>query len=103
MPTPFSAQHPTGFFAYAGTPHSIPATIKAAIESINKSQNATLTSWEALEIGGKYIIREICDKIDDCDFFCADITTMLQQQAAQLITELIEGISPQSDSSDSSC
>ena len=28
---------------------------------------------------------------------------MLQQQAAQLITELIEGISPQSDSSDSSC
>jgi hypothetical protein len=68
--------HPTGFFAYASAPHSIPATIKAAIESINKSQNAIVVSWESLAIGGKYIIQEICDKIDDCDFFCADITTI---------------------------
>jgi hypothetical protein len=67
---------PTGFFAYAATPHSIPATIKAAIESVNKSQNAKLVSWEGLEIGGKYIIQEICNTIDDCDFFCADITTI---------------------------
>ena len=76
MPTPFSAQNPSGFFAYASAPHSIPATIKAAIESINKSQMATLVSWETLGIGGKYIIREVCDTIDDCDFFCADITTI---------------------------
>ncbi len=68
--------HPTGFFAYASAPHSIPATIKAAIESINKTQKATLISWESLGIGGKYIIQEICNKIDDCDFFCADITTI---------------------------
>jgi len=68
--------HPRGFFAYASSPPSIPATIKAAIESINKSQNATLISWEALGTNGKYIIREICDKIDDCDFLCADITTI---------------------------
>jgi hypothetical protein len=66
----------TGFFAYASAPHSIPATIKAAIESINKSQQSKLISWESLGIGGKYIIREICDTIDDCDFFCADITTI---------------------------
>jgi hypothetical protein len=71
-----STQTPTGFFAYASSPHSIPATIKDAIESINKSQQATLVSWETLEIGGKYIIREICDSIDDSDFFCADITTI---------------------------
>ena len=71
MPT-----HPTGFFAYASVPPSIPATIKAAIESINKTQNATLISWETLGVSGKYIIQEICDKIDDCDFFCADITTI---------------------------
>ncbi len=68
--------HPTGFFAYASAPHSIPATIKAAIESICKTQKATLVSWEELGIGGKYIIQEVCDKIDDCDFFCADITTI---------------------------
>lgn len=67
---------PTGFFAYASVPHSIPATIRAAIESINKTQQATLLTWEDLEIGGKYIVQEICNKIDDCDFFCADITTI---------------------------
>jgi hypothetical protein len=71
-----SAHNHTGFFAYASAPHSIPATINAAIESINKTQNATLFTWETLGIGGKYIIREICDAIDDCDFFCADITTI---------------------------
>lgn len=67
---------PTGFFAYASLPHSIPATIKAAIEDINKTQAAKIDSWEDLGIGGKYIIREICNAIDDCDFFCADITTI---------------------------
>jgi hypothetical protein len=69
-------QPPKGFFAYAGVPHSIPATINAAIESINKTQVTVLVSWETLKIGGKFIIREICDTIDDCDFFCADITTI---------------------------
>ena len=33
-------------------------------------------SWETSSIGGKYIIGEICDAIDDADFFCADITTI---------------------------
>jgi hypothetical protein len=76
MTTPFPAQRPKGFFAYASVPHSIPTTIKAAIEAINKSQMSTLLSWETLEIGGKYIVQEICEAIDDCDFFCADITTI---------------------------
>ena len=76
MPTPSSVHNRTGFFTYASAPHSIPATINAAIESINKSQKATLVSWESLGIGGKYIIGEVCDTIDDCDFFCADITTI---------------------------
>lgn len=67
---------PSGFFAYASAPHSIPETIKTAIASINKTQNALLLSWESLGNGGKYIVREICDAIDDCDFFCADITTI---------------------------
>jgi len=66
----------TGFFAYANTPHSIPATISAAVESINKTQQASLRRWEDLRIGGKYIIHEICDAIDDSDFFCADVTTI---------------------------
>ena len=71
-----SPKPPIGFFAYASLPYSIPATIKAAIEAINKGQQAELVSWESLNVGGKYIVQEICDRIDDCDFFCADITTI---------------------------
>jgi hypothetical protein len=71
-----SANGTTGFFAYGSAPHSIPETIRAAIESINKSQNTELVSWESLGIGGKYVIREICDAIDNCDYFCADVTTI---------------------------
>ena len=65
---------PKGFFAYASAPHSISATIRAAIQAINKNQGAVIQSWEELQINGKYLIREICDAIDQSDFFCADIT-----------------------------
>ena len=76
MSASFSVPIPTGFFAYASAPHSIPATIKAAIETINKGQKAQITSWESLNISGKYIIQDICNAIDDADFFCADVTTI---------------------------
>jgi hypothetical protein len=39
---------PTGFFAYASLPPSIPETISAAIQAINKTQTATIQSWEEL-------------------------------------------------------
>jgi hypothetical protein len=65
-----------GFFAYASAPNSIPATIRIAIETINKTQKTKVMTWEELDIGGRYIIRQICDAIDDADFFCADITTI---------------------------
>ena len=67
---------PTGFFAYASAPHAIPETIKAALATINKTQAAKIDTWEDLAIGGKYIIHEICNAIDDSDFFCADITSL---------------------------
>jgi hypothetical protein len=76
MPSNQITKKPTGFFAYASLPHSIPETIKAAIETINKSQMAEITSWESLNISGRYIIQQICDTIDDSDFFCADVTTI---------------------------
>jgi hypothetical protein len=71
-----TTKKPVGFFAYGILPHSIPATIKDAISSINKSQQVELVSWEKLNINGRYIVGDICDMIDDCDFFCADITTI---------------------------
>lgn len=67
---------PRGFFAYASAPPSIPEIVKAAVASINKIQVARITPWESLQIGGKYVISEICSAIDDSDFFCADVTTI---------------------------
>jgi hypothetical protein len=65
---------PMGFFAYPANPPIVRATISAAIEALNKTNNVLLVSWETLEINGKYIISEILGAIDDCDFFCADVT-----------------------------
>src|SRR5882724_7895306 len=65
---------PLGFFAYSSAPRSIPETIRAAIQAINRMQSAVIRSWEDLRVNGKFIISEICDAIDECDFFCADVT-----------------------------
>lgn len=67
---------PHGFFAYASSPPSIPPTIRAAVESINKTQNAFIQVWEELETNGRYIVSEICDAINQSDFFCADVTVI---------------------------
>jgi len=66
--------NPLGFFAYPSSPPMVPATIRAAIESLNATDNVLIYSWEDLKVGGKYIISEILRAIDDCDFFCADVT-----------------------------
>ena len=63
LSNPPSLTIPKGFFAYASSPQSIPATIRAAIQAINKNQVALIQSWEALQINGKYLVREICDAI----------------------------------------
>lgn len=65
-----------GFFAYASTPPSIPETVKAAIEAINRSQQASIQSWEELRVNGKYVVGEICRAIDGAQFFCADVTVI---------------------------
>lgn len=66
--------NPLGFFAYPSSPPMVPATIRAAIESLNATDNVLIYSWEDLQIGGKYIVSEILRAINDCDFFCADVT-----------------------------
>jgi hypothetical protein len=73
-PTLAEMDLPCGFFAYPSSPPSIPPTITAAIEGINRTQAATIRSWETLGINGHYIIEEICGAIDEADFFCADVT-----------------------------
>ena len=69
-----SATTPTGFFAYPSTPPLIGETIRAAIRKINPGRLIELMSWEDCRTGGKVIIQEICQEIDNCDLFCADLT-----------------------------
>ena len=69
-----SSTNPLGFFAYPASPPMIPATIRAAIEALNATDNVLIYSWEDLKVEGKYIISEVLKAIDDCDFFCADLT-----------------------------
>lgn len=67
-----------GFFAYSSTPSYCGEFIEEAIEKINESHVGILElkSWLFLKISGKLIINEILKEIDDCDFFCADLTGM---------------------------
>lgn len=65
-----------GFFAYPSKPPRIGETIRGAIGDINNSGVIQLRSWEECKTGGKLIIQEICSEIDECDLFCADLTTL---------------------------
>ena len=69
-----SSSNPLGFFAYPSAPPMLPPTIKAAIDALNATDNVLIYSWEDLQVGGKYIVSEILRTINECDFFCADIT-----------------------------
>jgi hypothetical protein len=72
-PIPFTGL-PTGFFAYASAPPGISVTISAAIQGINRTNQAAIQSWEQLKVNGKWIISEICEAIQQCEFFCADVS-----------------------------
>jgi hypothetical protein len=67
-----------GFFAYSSSPEYCGEFIEEAIVNINKSFIGILElkSWIFLKISGRMIISEILKEIDDCDFFCADLTGM---------------------------
>jgi len=65
-----------GFFAYPSEPKYCGESIEEAIVKINKSYKGIteIKSWVSLKVSGKLIIAEILNKIDDCDYFCADLT-----------------------------
>lgn len=67
-----------GFFAYPSEPKYCGEAIEELIEKVNESFNGTtnLSSWVSLRVNGKLIISEILDAIDNCDYFCADLTSL---------------------------
>lgn len=63
-----------GFFAYGSAPASSGECIEEAIKKINEEDNIEIYSWKKLQISGNLIITKIIEAIDNCDFFCADLT-----------------------------
>lgn len=63
-----------GFFAYGSQYVSSGECIEEAIEIINRSAEVEIISWKQLKISGKFIVNEVLDHIERCDFFCCDLT-----------------------------
>jgi hypothetical protein len=64
----------TGFFAYSSVPPSCGDAIESAVQQINISRECEIRTWKSMNVGGREVVHEICNSIDQSDFFCADIT-----------------------------
>ncbi|HET8630567.1 MAG TPA: hypothetical protein VFL91_24370 [Thermomicrobiales bacterium] len=68
---------PRGFFAYASRPPSLPETIRKAISLINETGAVRLDGWEsALRPAGKFMVGEICARIEEREIFACDLTSL---------------------------
>lgn len=63
-----------GFFAYGSQYPSSRECIEEAIIQINNTGEVVIKSWIDLKNAGLFIINEVLDEIDKCDFFCCDLT-----------------------------
>jgi hypothetical protein len=62
-----------GFFAYPSNA-DIAETIRNAASKINDTGIVQIKTWESCKVGGKIVINEICNAIDNAQIFCADLT-----------------------------
>lgn len=63
-----------GFFAYSSKPFSSGEVIEKAVQEINTKGKIQIKTWTAMPVGGRYIIKNILDNIDETDLFLADLT-----------------------------
>lgn len=62
-----------GFVAYPASVNMIVDTIRGATQQCD---NPRLTTWEELDVPGRFISSEIVNKIDQCDLLIADISRL---------------------------
>ncbi|MDE3136774.1 MAG: hypothetical protein KGL59_09380 [Acidobacteriota bacterium] len=74
MIEPSGENVPRIFFAYPSQPPTLAETLLAAVRQIGKSSGFSVHGWKDCRIGGKVIMREICDQIGKADLVCADVT-----------------------------
>lgn len=65
---------PKAFYAYSSQKADLVEDIREAVYRINESGSISITTWENLTIGGKFIIKGILEAIDKCDLFICDLT-----------------------------
>ncbi|MDJ0773217.1 MAG: hypothetical protein QNJ49_07270 [Mastigocoleus sp. MO_167.B18] len=65
-----------GFFAYSSNPIHAEICVEKAIREINSHRRTELLSWKSCSISGQIVIDNVTNKIDESDYFCADITGM---------------------------
>ena len=63
-----------GFFAYGSQILSSAECIEEAIIAINKSDDVEIISWLQLNNSGRFIVNNVLEEIEKCDFFCCDLT-----------------------------
>lgn len=67
----------TCFFAYPSKPAHVAFLVRTAIDIINEeNKDVYIQDWAQMPNSGKHIVKEICNEIDDCDVFIADITAV---------------------------
>ena len=65
---------PKAFFAYPSRPPALRETIQDAARELNAGKQVNIKTWERCSIGGKFVIKAICDEIDKAELFFADLT-----------------------------
>ena len=65
---------PKAFFAYPSNKPTLREPIQAAVQELNAAKQVNIKTWEACNIGGKFVIDTICTAINEATLFFADLT-----------------------------
>src|ERR1022692_3195260 len=69
-----SPAKPRCFAAYPSSPVDRAESIETAIEQIHSGGVVEIIGWKRLAITGRLVINAICDEIQNCQIFIADVT-----------------------------
>lgn len=66
----------TVFFGYASKPELSRETLLSAADAIAATGIVKCQAWESLRIGGRLVIKQILDAVDECELAIFDVTTL---------------------------
>ncbi len=65
---------PKAFFAYPSSTPTLREPIQDAVRELNARKQIDIKTWEKCGTSGNFVIKDICDAIDEADLFFADLT-----------------------------